>query len=104
MKSGDIVFFKKAKRDSRRSSPETTFEGYCFGVLLGHVPPFHKDPNQAHAMQLMGTAGFVSFDDIIEFLGEELGNEVLKRFEDKYHRHAALSAVQQAELPLSSPV
>ena len=84
-KNGDVVFFKSAKKGSARKAPEGRFKGYGFGVLLGHVPPFQKDPPAAELLRLMGSIGFVSFDDVAEFLGNEFGAQCVTKFEDKYY-------------------
>lgn len=85
MKNGDVVFFKKAKRGSGRKMPEVQFKGYGFGVMLGHVPPFAKDPPPEHLLRLMGTIGFISFDDLAEILGDEAAQKAVLAFEDKYY-------------------
>jgi len=86
MKNGDVVYFKKAKHSSKiKDKTEITFKGMGFGVLLGHVPPFQKDPPASHLLKLMGTIGFLTFDDVAEFLGDEMGSKCVKAFEDKYY-------------------
>lgn len=84
-KPGDAVFFKKGKKDTKRKSIEGTFKGYGFGVFLGHVPPFQKDPPLEHLMRLMGTIGFLTFDDVGEFLGTEHAAKCVQMYEDKYY-------------------
>lgn len=84
-KAGDVVFFKAAKRGTKRSLPEGKFKGHGFGVLLGQVPPFEKDPPADQLLRLMGSIGFVSFDDIGEFFGDEGGARCLSAFEAKYY-------------------
>jgi hypothetical protein len=61
MKNGDVVFFKVAKKGSHRKAQSVEFKGHGFGVLLGHVPPFQKDPPPEHLIRLMGTIGFPNF-------------------------------------------
>lgn len=103
MKNGDVVFFKRAKEGSARKAPEVQFKGYGFGVMLGHVPPFAKDPPPEHLLRLMGTVGFVSFDDVGEMLGPESGHQLIKKFEDKYYgKVVPESDPNQAELPLDA--
>ncbi len=82
---GDIAFFKRAKKTSHRKSPEIMFKGHAFGIILGIVPPFQKDPVESDLMRMIGTVGFLSFDDVAEFLGDVAGAECVKKFEDKYY-------------------
>lgn len=81
---GDIAFFKRAKKSSLKNSPESQFTGYGFGVFLGHLNPFTPDPPLSILKTLMGGAGFLRFDDVIEFLGKEKGEEVIQKFTEKY--------------------
>lgn len=90
MKNGDVVFFKEARDGSGRKARTMKFKGHAFGVLLGHVPPFAKDPPPEHLLRLMGTIGFVSFDDVANFLGDEQAQKCVTMFEDKYYGQFAL--------------
>lgn len=85
LKPGDVVFFKRAKRKSDRKEKEIAFQGHGFGVLLGYLPPFQKDPDPAMLIRLMGSIGFMSFDDVANFLGDEFGAKCVKMFEEKYY-------------------
>lgn len=97
MKNGDVVFFKKAKRSSARKAHEEEFKGHGFGVMLGHVPPFVKDPPPEHLIRLMGTIGFVSFDDVGRLLGDEQAKLLVQKYEDAYYGKKLEEA--QLELP-----
>lgn len=101
MKPGDIVFFTEAKPSSARKSPKIGFKGHAFGIMLGHVPPFQKDPPLSHILRLMGTHGFVSFDDVGELLGSEQGALMVTKFEDKYYGKEV--DPNQPALPLPDP-
>lgn len=83
-KLGDIVFFKTAKRGTKRSIPEGKFNGHGFGVLLGFVPPFAKDPLQSQVRPMMGNVGYITFDDVAEFFGDEIGKQCVEKFLEKY--------------------
>lgn len=85
MNVGDLVFFKKAKRTTSLESPVVEFKGYGFGLMLGHVPAFEPEPPAAHLLRMMGTLGFISFDDLGEFLGPSISAAIIKQFEDKYY-------------------
>lgn len=102
MQNGDVVFFTEAKDSSARKALKVRFKGHAFGVLLGHVPPFQKDPPAEHLLRLMGQIGFVSFDDVGELLGNEEGAKLVKLYEDKYYGKAA-EETKQEELPLDPP-
>lgn len=83
---GDVVFFKIVKKSSRHNKfKEIAFKGHGFGVLLGIVPPFAQDPPESHLMRLMGAAGYLSFDDVADFFGNEIGAQAVTKFEDKYY-------------------
>lgn len=101
--NGDVVFFKKAKKSTKRTSPEIGFKGHAFGVLLGHVPPFAKDPPPEHLLRLMGTIGFLTFDNVAEFLGDEAGQKCVKAFEDKYYGKEAQDAAPEVAPPPPEP-
>lgn len=86
IKPGDVVFFKSVTRECKKTSTPVAFKGGTgFGVILGIVPPFGRPPTEAHLMMLMGSAGFVSFDDVVKFLGEDLGKKCIADFEEKYY-------------------
>jgi hypothetical protein len=53
--------------------------------VLGHVAPFVPDIPEEHVLRIMGGAGFISFDDVIEFLGPDLGPAVIQKFQEKYY-------------------
>lgn len=100
LKSGDIVFFKKCTRSAKRRSPEIGFKGgNGFAIMLGIVPPFQKEPVESQVLALMGSVGFLSFDDVVNFLGEELGKECCQKFEEKYN---SPSPASQLILPINS--
>ncbi len=83
-KKGDVAYFKVASRSAKKHSPAWKFNGHGFGILLGHVPHFAPDITPGFLMQSMGSIGFVSFDDIGEFFGTEVGADCVKKFEEKY--------------------
>ena len=97
MNQGDVVYFKLAQDSSHRKSKKITFKGMGYGVFLGHVPPFQKDPPPAHLIRQMGQIGFVTFDDVAQILGDEQAALVVKKFEEKYYGEEA-----QAEAPVTS--
>lgn len=85
IQQGDVVYFKKVTLEPTRRSREIGFKGgNGFAVMLGIVPPFGREPTPAHLLTLMGQIGFVSFDDIKEFMGEEQMNTIVNKFTDKY--------------------
>lgn len=107
MKPGDLVFFKRARETGQRKSPEYEFKGYGFGIMLGALHPFQKDPPAAHILRMLGTVGFVSFDDVGELLGAEAGTKLVSLYEDKYYGKIvdpdAVVNVLEKELPELAP-
>lgn len=86
LNTGDVVFFKKCTKTLDRRAQEIGFKGGSgFAVMLGAVPAFAQMPTEAMLMMLMGRAGYIAFDDVFNFLGEDLAKECLKKFEDKYY-------------------
>jgi len=82
LKAGDIIFFKKGKF-STKSKVEMTFPGYAFSVYIGHVPQFGKDPTQRDLAVGLGAIGYLRFDDVAEFLGDEMAAKCIEMFEAK---------------------
>jgi hypothetical protein len=84
-KPGDVAFFKEARKGVKKSSPGAKCQGHFFGVVLGVVPPFQKEPPQDHIVRMLGAAGLVRFDDVADLLGAENGAKLLAAFEMRYH-------------------
>lgn len=85
VKQGDVVFFRKVKKSSKPKSPEIGFKGNGFGVFLGHVPLFAPDPPGFLIFRMLGQTGFISFDDVKEFIGdEEKFQAIVDKYTDKY--------------------
>lgn len=83
---GDIVFFKEVTRLPGKNQMLINFKGGTgFGVMLGITPPGGKAPSVEVVMILMGQAGYISFDDVLGFLGKEAGEKCIKMFEEKYY-------------------
>lgn len=81
---GEIVYFKECKRTSANRAPVFQIKGHAIGVLIGEVPIFRKDPPKSLVLGLMGAAGFISLDDIVEFFGEAHLNHLVEKFQEKY--------------------
>ena len=72
--------------DTHRKTGDWVFKGaHGFGILLGTVPMFGKEPSPVDLLKLMGTVGFLSFDNVAEFLGDEQAEICVKKFEDKFY-------------------
>lgn len=98
---GDVVFFKECARDTNRHSIKIGFKGGTgFAVMLGIVAPFGKMPTEQLIMCLMGQAGYIAFDDVVNFLGQEAGEKCIKMFQDKYYP----KIIQPQEKKLILPV
>lgn len=101
---GDCLFFKVAKKESRRNAKEMKFKGHAFGVYLGHVPPFGKDPQPDQLLRMMGQIGFLTFDDVSEFVGAEAAEKCVKMYEDKYYGKEAQDAADEVPTgPIEQP-
>ena len=85
LNTGDIIYFKKVTRQTKRGSPEIGFKGgNGFGLMLGIVPPFGAEPDNSVLIALMAQTGYISFDDIIEFIGKEQCDIIIEKFKLKY--------------------
>jgi hypothetical protein len=84
-RSADIVYFKTAKNGSHRKANGCTFKGHGFGMFLGHVPIFGKDPSPHDLLKLIGACGFLTFDDVADFLGDDLARKCVAEYEKKYY-------------------
>lgn len=98
-KIGDVAFFKVARKGTKKTAPECKFNGHAFGVILGIVPPFEKEPPAEHLLRLMGSIGFISFDDIGEIFGAEAGKKCIAAFEAKYYGRTGAPGELPKELP-----
>lgn len=104
MNRGEIVFFKKAKASSHRTSPEFTYKGHGYGILLGNVIPFQKDPTTLEMIRTLGTTGFFSLNDIEDFLGTAARDTMVEKFTEKYYgKKIVMESSTQQELPLDIP-
>lgn len=99
-KPGDVFFTKRAKRSSKKDGKSLITQGHFFGVMLGQVPAFAKDPPPEHLVRLMGTIGYITFDDVAEFLGDEFGQKCVDMFTDKYYGKEIPSEEVKADLKL----
>lgn len=97
LKMGEIVFFRRCKRSSKRKAAEMELQGHGFGVFLGHVPPFVKDPEDWELLRMMGQAGFISFDDVRAFLGEETLKDLLTKFTKTYYGRNQEELMEEAK-------
>lgn len=98
-KPGDVFFSNTMKKGSNRKAPQYAVKGHAFGVLLGIVPPFQKDPQQHEVSRLLGTVGLLMFDDVADFLGNEAGAKCIKMFEDKYYGKEMPPDTEVIEVP-----
>jgi len=84
MKPGMIVFFKEGKVSSHPKAHKFSFKGHGIALLLGHVHNFQKDPDLNIIKILLGRLGYLSFDDVKDFLGKEKQKICVDLFEQKY--------------------
>lgn len=96
IKPGDVVYFHTVKEEPRRNAKDIRFVNgiYGFGLILGAHAPGMVPLTAEIFMTLMGQIGFLSYDNVNEFLGEEQMKICLTKFAEKYH---------PKELPLAPP-
>ncbi len=102
MKLGEVVYFKKATRTTKRGALETSFTGHAFGIMVGVVPPSRPEPSKQVLMMALAQMGYMSFDDVGEFLGKEQADLCVKKFEQKYCGISERPATEEAEAPVDS--
>ncbi len=98
---GDIVYFRYARKNTNLKQPVAQFKGHGFGMFMGHVPPGAPEPHPLILIRQMAASGFISFDDVIEFLGKETGDLVVKKCTEKYWPESVVKSEEpsQEELP-----
>lgn len=82
---GNAVFFKTSQDSAGRKAVKVQYKGYGYGIFLGHVPPFQKDPPVLVLRRQMGAIGYLTFDDVADFLGDESAAKCVATFEAKYY-------------------
>lgn len=85
MKPGDVVYFRRAKKESGPEGKFVEFVGHGFGVILGVLPPNQPAPNPVTLLRGMGQIGFLSFDDVKSILGDEMFEKCIEGYQDKYY-------------------
>lgn len=90
MTPGDVVFFKRARGGLGPQDRFAEFQGHAFGILIGHVPSEVGPPPLSVILRGMATCGFISFDEIIELMGREFGDELARKFGEKYYGKDAI--------------
>lgn len=83
--AGDVVFFKRARGGLSARDRFAEFQGHGFGILLGHVPSDAPVPPLLLVLRQMGSFGFISFDDVIQLMGKEIGDQLALKFAEKYY-------------------
>jgi len=102
MQPGDVVFFTRCKKSVTPGTLEVAFkDAHGFGVILGMIPKHQKDPTAHAAMQCMGSVGYLAFDDIAEFLGEEQMKVCMTKFEEKYYAAEVLKEQKENVVEVS---
>lgn len=84
IQNGMVVYFDKCKRAPHRKSLELKFRGHGFGIMLGVVPEFKKEPNRETIISLLASVGFVLLDEVADFLGDEAAAKFTEEFYKKY--------------------
>ena len=77
-----------------------SFRGQAFGILLGVVPQFGKDPTREQVIPLLAGVGFVLLDDVADFLGEEAAAKFTEKIHERYDQKPEEPRVVAPEKPL----
>lgn len=91
---GDLVFFKRAKKELGPTGTFVEFKGHGFGVFLGHIPPDAPEPPLLFLFRKMAQIGFIKFDDVSEFLTPAQAKECVEACERKYFGQISLAEAQ----------
>lgn len=82
--NGMVVYFDEVKRAPHRKALKLKFRGHGFGIMLGVVPEFKKEPTRDQVVALLASVGFVLLDDVADFLGDEVAATFTEKFYVKY--------------------
>lgn len=102
LKPGGVVFFNVCKKTTRPGSEPMVINGHGFGVFLGVVPNLAEEPTKEMLDPIMAGIGWVSFDHVAEFLGEEQIEILLTKFREKYGLEEVLPG-ESVEAPPPPP-
>lgn len=99
LRNGMLVFFDAVKKTAHRKGLKMQFRnGQGFGILLGVLPQFGKEPTRHQLVALMGSVGFVLLDDVADFLGDEQAQIFTDKFLAKYEeKQSAEPSIQMPE-------
>lgn len=85
LKAGDVVYVKRLRRSPSEAEKLIEFpHDHGYAILLGAVPRGFPAVPGIVVLQQMAAIGFISFDDIQEFLGKDALQEVVGKFTAKY--------------------
>lgn len=84
LKPGGVVFFNVCKKSTKPNSTPMVLKGHGFGVFLGIVPQFGVEPTREMMDPLLAGVGWISFEHVAEFLGEEQFKILETKFREKY--------------------
>lgn len=79
---GQIAFFKNCSVKTY-GTPDLGFKGHGFGIFLGVVPPFGKEPTEEQIMIFLGQIGFISYDQLARVMGAEMVVDLMKKIDEK---------------------
>ena len=99
LKPGGVVFFNVCKKSTRPGSEPMVINGHGFGVFLGVVLSLTEEPTNEMLDPILANLGWVSFDHVAEFLGEEQCKILLDKLAEKY----GLEAGKPDEAPPKPP-
>ena len=84
-KPGDLIYVQQFKNSPKDKMSVQFNKGRGMALLLGQHHDHVPEPTPHHLFTMIGRIGFLSFDDLKEFLGPELALQAIEKFELKYY-------------------
>lgn len=80
---GKLMFAKKLKANAR-TGVDVTYKGHAMVLVIGHLANGAPLPTRNQFMALVHNAGACMFDDVAEFLGDDMLNKLMEGLSKKY--------------------
>lgn len=89
LKIGEILYPKKFKTAPEPGMAEgVLYKGHLITLLIGYVQEGGNTPNLNDIQALLGNAGYVKFDDVVECLGKKDCDKLIFHVTNKYQKNA----------------
>lgn len=103
LKPGGVVFFPTCKKTAKPNGQVYVMKGHGYGVFLGVVPMGHPEPTREMMDPLLAGVGWVSFENVIELLGEDQFKILEEKFRAKYDMDQDIEGPSTAEPSIALP-